>query len=166
MATAIFWSTRPTKKSRPIANLPRVYVFHPIWMEFAIWTNIGQKAIENEFKMATDIFWPTTTKHHHNSIGFKSFIELFCIILLTFQYNFKLLTLFCCSYPHPTWSNHHHHPNFLTFFHMARAAFCGNVNINFNAIFLLWLLLLLSLLMLFLCHFCCCCSCCFSRQLV
>ena len=82
--------------------------------------------------MAMAIFWLTTT----NTIiilwvlSHSEPIELFWIISLTFQCHFELLTLFRCSCPYQTCSNHHHHPNFMTFFQSARAAFCGRYTIS------------------------------------
>ena len=47
---------------------------------------------------------------------------------MIFEYNFRLLRLFSCSCPHQTSSDYHYHPNFMTFFQSARAAFCGKGN--------------------------------------
>ena len=85
--------------------------------------------------MATLIFWPSqqTNQSRLTSVFFIRFwlnlvwelSKLFWIILVIFEYHFRLIRLFSCSCPHQTGSDHHHHPNFMTFFQSARAAFCG-----------------------------------------
>ena len=89
--------------------------------------------------MATVIFWLTRLTKQSRPIDWlpltmimiswvlshSEATELFWIILLTFKCHFELLMLFCCSFPHQTCSNYHHHPNFMT---VGESLVCGTID--------------------------------------
>ena len=82
--------------------------------------------------MAAAIFWPTQQTNQ------SRLIAIFLTHFNVFRFWLNLVSCFesfwwflnvildCSGFcPHQTGSDHHHHPNFMTCFQLARAAFCG-----------------------------------------
>ena len=107
---------RPTKTDKQIFFT--LYFCNLFRWNLVSWFMLGKKQ-QNEFEL--QLFFDQLLLPTAQFCGHSELIELFSIILSIFQWHFGLLTLICCSYPHQTDSNYHHHHQKFDFFHNTKS---------------------------------------------